>query len=94
MRSSRAKLYSLQNRLWRIDDPLIPLSDVIDLRIAYNRLEYDELVQSPSKTLSQLISDFGGQLNLWLGASLISLIHATAMVIGFVLFGIYTRFCE
>jgi hypothetical protein len=47
-------------------------SSKIILDISYNHMTYVKITQSPSMTFSTFVGNIGGQIGLWIGASIIS----------------------
>lgn len=52
---------------------------MILMEIAFDKMEYTSVVQSRAKSLVELIADLGGQVGLWLGASMFSLLQIVAL---------------
>jgi len=55
--------------------------EAVCLRVRYNRLEVETIESQWSIAFDEMISNFGGQLGLWVGLSLVTLIHAPMAVI-------------
>lgn len=90
MRASHAKLY--EPSYAHIPLPTnVTAKQLVDLRVAFSRLEYAELIQKPSASFADLVSNVGGHINLWMGASLISLFEMTFMAVGFLLWTCYMK---
>uniref|UniRef100_A0A915J2K6 Uncharacterized protein n=1 Tax=Romanomermis culicivorax TaxID=13658 RepID=A0A915J2K6_ROMCU len=64
-----------QNRSNDTRNEEIVFSDIVRLDIAFKSLEYIELEQSWKDTFSTFIGNLGGQMNLWVGCSMISMIN-------------------
>lgn len=50
-------------------------SDAVWIDLFYPTIQYTEIVESEKLTIESAVSDVGGLLGLWLGASMITLIH-------------------
>lgn len=64
MRSSKAKLHGPSFDRLSLP-PNVTAKNLIELRVAYSRKEIVRLIQSPSSSFADLVSNLGGQINLW-----------------------------
>lgn len=71
--------------------PHLPAKDLIQLDISFGRLEINNMEQSFSKTIAQMIADMGGQVNLWMGASMITLIEFPVMLVAYCCYRLYRK---
>ncbi|ELU07696.1 hypothetical protein CAPTEDRAFT_189071 [Capitella teleta] len=55
-------------------------NNVAKLDIYYEDLNYERIYQTEAYTETQLISDFGGQLGLWMGLSMLSLVEVFELI--------------
>lgn len=53
----------------------IPHTDLLKLDMSYRSLEYKEFIQSYQTTIDTFIGNLGGQITLWIGGSMITLIN-------------------
>jgi len=90
MRASYAKLYEPHYSKFKLP-PNVTANQLIDLRVAYRRLEYAELIQQPSASFADMVSNLGGQLNLWLSASMVGLLEMGFTAIGFCIWSLYVK---
>jgi len=90
MRASYAKMHEPAYSRFQLP-PNVTTKQLIDLRIAFSRLEYAELIQQPLASFADLVANMGGQINLWMGASLISLFEMMFMTFGFVVWSCYMK---
>lgn len=56
------------------------VQDVLYLRISFANMEIETFEQNPSKMFDEMVSDIGGQINLWLGASMVTLIQIPVVI--------------
>jgi len=60
-----------------------PHSDLLQLELAYRALEYKEFIQSYAISLDTFVGNLGGQITLWIGGSMITLINVPIAVSAF-----------
>uniref|UniRef100_A0A915HXH3 Uncharacterized protein n=1 Tax=Romanomermis culicivorax TaxID=13658 RepID=A0A915HXH3_ROMCU len=53
----------------------VPAGDILHLDLSYKSLEYKEFIQSYQITLDTFIGNLGGQITLWIGGSMITLLN-------------------
>lgn len=54
---------------------------LLQVKVYFNRMEYDLIEQHPSMGIHQLLADIGGQLGFFLGASCISIIEILEVLV-------------
>jgi len=54
---------------------------MVSMRIRYDKLEVETVETEWTIALDEMIGNFGGQMGLWLGMSMITLIHLPIAVI-------------
>lgn len=59
------------------------VDEIVLLDIAFSRLEYLELVQQPSMTFDTFVGNAGGQITLWIGGCMLTLIPLPFALIAF-----------
>lgn len=74
MKLSDAPLHALGYK-YLLDYYNTTIDNIIDVALAYPALDYTEFKQDLSKSFDELISDLGGQIGLWLGASMVTIIQ-------------------
>uniref|UniRef100_A0A0K0DIK5 Degenerin-like protein unc-105 n=1 Tax=Angiostrongylus cantonensis TaxID=6313 RepID=A0A0K0DIK5_ANGCA len=55
------------------------------VEVYYEQLNYESLLESEAYGLPNLLSDFGGQLGLWMGVSVITIMEVFILVFDVVL---------
>lgn len=60
--------------LAQVNFPL-PVDDMVMALLSFSNLEVEVFEQQPFKTVDDMIADIGGQINLWVGASMMTLIQ-------------------
>lgn len=59
------------------------VDEIVLLDIAFTRLEYLELVQQPSMTFDTFVGNAGGQITLWIGGCMLTLLPLPLSLIAF-----------
>uniref|UniRef100_A0A915HXN1 Uncharacterized protein n=1 Tax=Romanomermis culicivorax TaxID=13658 RepID=A0A915HXN1_ROMCU len=57
------------------DFPGIPIADLLQIDLSFKTLEYSEFIQSYQITVDTFIGNLGGQITLWIGGSMITLVN-------------------
>jgi len=67
----------------------VSVKELVQLDIALSRLEISEIFQSADKTVAQAVADIGGQVNLWLGASIITMLEIPIFIVAICMYRAY-----
>jgi len=64
-------------------DPSQPVNDIIYVNVAYSHMEYSKYTQANSMEPDDLVANLGGQIGLWLGGSMLTLIQIPLFLFAF-----------
>jgi len=64
-------------------DPKQPVSDIIYVTVAYSHMEFSKYTQADSMEPDDLVANLGGQIGLWLGGSMMTLIQIPLFLVAF-----------
>lgn len=64
-------------------DPKEPVQDIIYVTVAYSHMEYSKYTQADSMEPDDLVANLGGQIGLWLGGSMMTLIQIPLFLFAF-----------
>jgi len=67
------------------------VDEIVLLDIAFTRLEYLELVQQPSMTFDTFVGNAGGQITLWIGGCMLTLLPLPLSLIAFCIMSCIVR---